>query len=114
MKNFRPSELRTLQYLDQRGPTHRHTLAGDIINSTRKSLWNQALTRLAGKLTFRLRQAGLVEENRCKQGFHKSYNITEAGAKAIRNLSCERQENAPLSNRFHATSDNNNLAEQKD
>jgi DNA-binding MarR family transcriptional regulator len=82
--SFRPSELRVLQYLDQRGPTHRHDLAGDIINSTRKSLWNQALTRLAGKLTFRLRQAGLVEENRCKKGFHNSYSITDAGRKAVR------------------------------
>lgn len=75
--DFTASELRVLQYLDQRGPTHRQTLAADVANLRKAKHWPQALTMIAGKMTYRLRREHLISEVCDGRGFHKAYQILD-------------------------------------
>jgi DNA-binding MarR family transcriptional regulator len=77
-------EKRVLAYLEQRGPTYRRIGAHDLANLRNKGYSAQALSRMAGKITFNLRKAGLVRDVRSDFGFHKHYEITDAGRKALR------------------------------
>lgn len=76
-------ERRILSYLDQRGPRSRQSLAADLMTTTRKNHWPQALTRLGAKFTARLREQKLVGEE-ILGGRHDNYFITKAGRDALR------------------------------
>jgi hypothetical protein len=79
-----PIERKALTYILP--STARHTasfMAAGIMQSTKKRGTAQALTRLAGKFTYKLRQQGLVAEER-PDGFHRAYFITVSGRDALK------------------------------
>lgn len=85
--DLRPTEIRILQYLEQRGPTHRQQIADDIMNKPKvykRLYWPQALTMICGKMTYRLRREHLISEVCDSRGFHKAYEISAAGRAAMR------------------------------
>lgn len=81
-------ERRVLSYLDQRGPSHRAHIAGDLAaegtnTAVHQNGSNGAVPLIVGNWCRRLKASGLVAE--CRQdGFYRHHEITPAGRAALR------------------------------
>lgn len=92
-------ERRILQYLDQRGPTHREAMVVDLSSETSRIALragpkgkryvqgsNGATPMIAANWCKRLVAANLVLRRNTREGFYDHHEITNTGRKLIRSM----------------------------
>lgn len=90
LSELTPIERRVLAYLDQKGATHRSYMAGDLSKDDSRTARHQngtngAVPLIVGKWCRRLKQRGLVRENReYGTDAYISHEITASGKEMLR------------------------------